>query len=243
MWLFVCWGAFFALTAPFFFVFYDRYIYQLIPIQVILTASILLRFPMPKIDRIAALLTQIIYVLFVLLWLVSVALFYFRWEVWIGFALNTALLLLYTRFKSPEASFEVHRKASIFILGIFLNLGVILLPVVNPEVEKKAADYLISQKTEFTNVIYFAEKRDAAKLRIAADGRFHVRRIETWEEIAKLPPKILLLVKSKQMESLQKSSIQFEAKPIALKYEDLLSYDFVAERIKKRDQIYWVILK
>lgn len=240
--IFMVWLAFFTITAPFFLIFYDRYIFSLIPLQAVLIAGVLLDLPLPKTDRWGQWLAAGLYS-FTLLGLPAAFIaFWQHWVVWVGLALNGVLGFVFRQLRRWPVQERILWRTALALLGIWLNLGIVLIPVVHPESEKQAADYLTAEygaALADKNIILVEWKRAAAKFRIGADGRFSFRREEDWRKIAAIKPDNLLLVLPRRhLHLLDSLPNTYKTKPISLKYRRLYQTPFLRRFMGKPRRLY-----
>lgn len=240
--VFLAWFAFFAITAPFFLIFYDRYIFSMLPLQAVLLAFVLSAYPLPKADQIGKSIVFVLYAISLLALLAACFFFYDRWEVWLGIPLNGLLFYSFWRFKSRPLRYRVHLLTALLLLGIYTNVGSVLIPVVHPESAKQAAEYLLekhSDKLATHRVVMVEWKREAAKFRIAADNRFRFERTEDLKALkAMTEERHLLVLPEKYLELLEKLPQSYTVEPASLKYRALYRHPFLKAFLKKEERFY-----
>jgi hypothetical protein len=221
------WGLFFTLTAPFFKVYYDRYFFPMIPLLAVVLASVLIERPMPRVDRFGRTFALGLYGLTAPLLLAACAFFGHRWEVWMALGLSLLGGALAQRLwrQTPEGPERGLLVTGLALMGVWLNLSSILMPVINPEMEKQAADsmkdYYGRAPAERT-LLYLGETRSAAKFRLGAGGDFRFQRVDSLNgPMQRLHPGALIVLRENQLALLDSLPAPYHARPIGLKYRSV----------------------
>ncbi len=229
----VLWFLFFAITAPFFLVFYDRYIFSMIPLQSLVFASLIYTIPQLSVDKIAYRLVAFIYAITFLSFLFAFYIFINYWIVLFVLLVNLLFILFFVFLKAYP-----HWRIGVLLLGVYLNVGGMIAPIVHPEAEKEAAQVLLTDYAEelATHRLIFVEwERATAKFNLATYGKLRFERIEDWRKIDAISEPKLLLLPEDRLYLLDSLSGNYTTKQVAIRYKALQSHAWLWDRIALPD--------